>query len=193
MKLYFAPGACSLAPHIAACELGMKLTLVGADFGPELAEVNPKGLVPALELNDGQVLTEVPAILMYLADQQADAGLVPPPGDFQRYRTLEWLAFISSELHKGYGNPKHSDETGAVIVRRLEARFGLIEAALVRQDSGWLMADFSIADIYLYTVSRWLPLLGLDINTWPALAALCSRVAARPATCAALQAEGVEE
>lgn len=193
MKLHFAPGACSLASHIAACELGMELELIPADFGTKLLDINPKGLVPALELDDGQVLTETPAILMYLADKQSDVSLVPAHGDFQRYRILEWLAFISSELHKGYGNPKHSDETGAVIVRRLESRFGLVEDALLRQNSGWLMPTFSVADIYLYTVTRWAPLIGLDINVWPTLAELVVRVAKRPATRAALQAEGLDE
>lgn len=191
MKLHFAPGACSLAPHIAACELDLKLELVGADFGAELFKVNPKGQVPALELDDGQVLTEAPAILMYLADLKFAAELAPPHGEFQRYRVLEWLAFISSELHKGYGNPKHSDESAEVIARRLTTRFGLVNAALAEQSSGWLTTTFSVADIYLYVVSRWLELLGLDMATWPALAEHFARVQVRPATQAALQAEGL--
>lgn len=191
MKLYFAPGACSLAPHITACELGLSLELIQADFGPELAAINPKGLVPALQLDDAQVLTETPVILTYLADLQSGAVLIPSHGDFQRYRVQEWMAFISAELHKGYGNPKHSDETADVIVRRLVNRFSLVNAALAEQSAGWLTAQFGVADIYLYTVARWLPLVGVDINAWPALAEHFARVAERPATRAALQQEGL--
>lgn len=192
MRLYFAPGACSLAPHIATRELDLELELTAADFGPELQNANPKGLVPVLVLDDGEILTETPVILLYLADLRPEASLMPEAGSFQRYRVQEWMAFISSELHKGYGNPKHSDESAEVIIRRLRSRFGLVEEALRRQESGWLTSSFSVADIYLYTVARWLPLLGLDISTWPALADLFGRIEERPATRIALQAEGLE-
>lgn len=193
MKLFIAPGACSLAPHIAALEAGIALETVVTDFAGEYHErINPKGLVPALQIDAHTVLTETPVILQYLADLAPPARLLPPVGSLERLRVLEWLAYIASELHKGFGNPKHSDESGEVIARRLCTRFSFVDQALRAQASGWLTTDFSVADLHLFTVSRWVPLIGLDRGTWPALSAHFERVAAHEATRRALTAEGLE-
>lgn len=191
MKLYIVPGACSLAPHIAALEAGIGLEIAVTDLGDAFRQINPKGLVPALQMDDGTVLTEAPAILQYLGDLRPESGLLPLLGDFRRYRVIEWMEFISSELHKGYGNPKHSDESRDVIVKRLSARFALVDDWLAQQRSGWLATMFSLADIHLFVVSRWIPLIGLDHSVWPALSDHFARVSARPATIAALEAEGL--
>lgn len=158
MKLFIAPGACTLAAHIAALEAGIALQTVITDFAGEYRErINPKGLVPTLQIDVHTVLTETPVILQYLAELAPQARLLPPVGSLERLRVLEWLAYIASKLHKGFGNPKHSDESGEVIARRLTTRFGFVDQSLRAQASGWLAADFSVADLHLFTVSRWIP------------------------------------
>lgn len=190
--LYYAPGACSLACHIALREAGLTFDLRGTDFGPDFLKVNPKGLVPALLMDDGALLTEVPVILQYIADAAPATDLIAAPRSLARYRTLEWLAYTASELQKGYGNPRHSDETQGAVQARLRQRFDYVETALGSQS--FLVDDhYSIADIYLFVVLRWSSLVGLPLAQWPKLEQFSQRVAARSAVQAALTAEGLAQ
>lgn len=200
MKLYYAPGACSLSPHIVASEIGIALKLEKVDTkakrtetGRDFWQINPKGYVPALELDNGEVLTEGPAIVQYLADQKPDAQLAPANGTFARSRLQEMLGYINSEIHKSY-SPLFKDDTPeqtrterkAYLLRRYE----LIEKILAKQ--AWLLGEsFSAADAYLFTVTRWAEHVKLDLSAFPALLAFQQRVAARPAVQAALSAEGL--
>ncbi|TFW32402.1 glutathione transferase GstA [Massilia horti] len=199
MKLYFSPGACSLSPHISLIEagftfttervdLGTKLTASGADF----RAINPKGYVPALQLNDGTVLTEAPAILQYIADQAPASNLVPVAG-IERYRVLEWLNFISTELHKNFSplfNKTASEDMKQAARANLANRFGYVERMLEGQD--YLTGSaFTAADTYLFTVASWAGFVQLDLSPWPAVQAFLARVAARPAVQQALRAEGL--
>ena len=200
MKLYYAPGACSLSPHIVANELGIALKLEKVDnkakrteTGRDYWQINPKGYVPALELDDGEVLTEGPAIVQYLGDQRPDAKLVPANGTLARVRLQEMLGYINSEIHKSY-SPLFKDDTPEQtrIDRKayLTRRYELIEKVLARQP--WLLGDhFSAADAYLYTVTRWANAVKLDLSAFPHLRAFQERVAERPAVQAALSAEGL--
>jgi len=197
MKLYFSPGACSLSPHIVLNELGVpfqsetvdlkdKKTKSGADF----RQINPKGQVPALEMDDGKVLTEGAAIVQYLADRKPEAKLAPPAGSIERYRLQEWLNYIAAEIHKGMGpmfNPKASDEWKAVVRENLSARFDFLSSALKGKD--YLMGGFSVADAYLYTILSWTGYASMDLAKWPVLKAYFDRVGARPAVRATLAAE----
>lgn len=200
MKLYFAPGACSLAPHIVANELGIPLTLEKIDTkskrtesGADFLEINPKGYVPALELDNGQVLTEGPVISQYLADQKPTAGLAPANGTVERYRLQEVLGYINSEIHKTYSplfNPATVPETRTERVEYLKKRYGLIEKLLEGKE--YLFGDqFTVADAYLFTVTNWATFLKLDLSAFPNVLAFQQRVAARPAVQAALKAEGL--
>jgi len=198
MKLYFAPGACSLSPHIVLRELGLPFDLVKVDLaakktadGGDYRAINPKGYVPALRLDDGQVLTEGPAVVQYLADRKPEAGLAPANGTFARSQLQEWLNFISTEIHKSFGalfNPAMPDAAKEIYIGKIRQRFGEIDGVLARQDflNG---AHFSVADAYLYTVLRWAPRFNLELNQWPALARYSARLDARPAVRAALAAE----
>lgn len=199
MKLYYSPGACSLAPHIVLNEAGLpysaekvdlrsKKTAAGADF----TCVNPKGYVPALELDDGSVLTEGPAIDQYLADQVPDSGLAPPAGTLARYRLLEWLNYITAELHKQFGPFFHGGTEQEKKAQRdkLGQRLGYIETQL--KDKQYLLGDvFTVADAYLFVILTWLPKAQVDLAAWPALSAYFARVKARPKVQAALKAEGL--
>lgn len=200
MKLYYAPGACSLAPHIVLCELGLPHELVKVDLkthttehGGDFYKVNPKGYVPALELDDGQVLTEDAVVLQYLAELKPDAGLLPPSGSMERWRAQEWLNFISSELHKGLGtlfNPAVTPEWRAVVIARVETRLTYLDRLLAEQ--GYVTGDdFSVADAYLFTIVSWTGLMQIDLTPWPALVAYQARVAARPAVQEAMRSEGL--
>lgn len=200
MKLYFAPGACSLSPHIIANELGLPLTLVKVDTtkkqtadGADFWAINPKGYVPAIELDNGQILTEGTAIVQYLADQKPEAKLAPAAGSFERVRLQEMLGYINSELHKSYSplfNPKTPAETRADREEYLRKRYGLIEKQLAGKE--FLFGDqFTVADAYLYTVTNWAAYVKLDISAFPNLLAFQARVAARPAVQKALAAEGL--
>jgi glutathione S-transferase len=200
MKLYFSPGACSLSPHIVLREaglafdtekvdLGSKQTASGADY----RTINPKGSVPALQLDDGQVLTEGPVVVQYLADLVPEKQLAPALGSMERYRLMEWLNFISTELHKSYSplfNPKTPDATKATVHELLAARYELVNSRLAQSDylTG---SQFTVADAYLFTVTRWSMYVNLDLARWPALQRFQERVAARPAVQAAMQAEGL--
>jgi glutathione S-transferase len=200
MKLYYAPGSCSLSPHIVARELGFEPTLVKVDTstkktadGGDYLAVNPKGYVPALELDDGQVLTEGPAIVQYLADRKPEAGLAPANGTLERYRLQEMLGYINSELHKTYSplfNPKTTPEVRQEKHDYLRKRYGLLEKAL--EGKQFLFGDsFTVADAYLFVVTNWSKFVKLDLSDLPNLAAFQGRVAARPAVRAAMTAEGL--
>ena len=200
MKLFLKPGACSLASHIVLEELGRpyeteavdlakKVTASGADFWA----INPKGYVPALLLDDGDLLTEGPAILQYLADLAPELNLAPANGSKARYQLQSWLAFIATEVHKNFTpffNPAATPEMKELARANLQRRLGYVNDQLAGRD--FLMGDtFSVADAYLFTVVGWAKFVQLDLSAWPHLIAFQGRVAARPATQRALKAEGL--
>ena len=200
MKLYFSPGVCSLAPHITLREAGLPFELEKVDFqtkktqnGGELGKVNPKGMVPALVLDNGEVLTEGPVIMQYLADRKPEAKLVPPAGTLERYRVQEWLNFITSELHKGFGplfRPTTPPEYKTIAQNILEERISYVEGKM--DGKQYLMGDqFTVADAYLFTVLGWTKFVGMKLDKWPKLQAYVGRVAGRPAVQEALKAEGL--
>ncbi|EJL99260.1 glutathione S-transferase [Pseudomonas sp. GM102] len=198
MKLYYAPQACSLAPHIVLRELDLPFELVRVDnstkqtaSGDDFLAINPKGYVAALQLDNGDVLTEGPAILQYLADLRPEANLAAENGTFERVRLLEWLNFVSTEIHGGLGwlfNSQFPDDVKALIKEKLFKRFVVLSQTLEGQN--YLMASgFSIADAYLFTVLRWTQVFGIDLDQWPALARFQVRIGQRPAVKAALAVE----
>ncbi|WP_313651847.1 glutathione transferase GstA [Pantoea sp.] len=200
MKLFCKAGACSLSPHIVMRECGLDFTQVNVDLATRLTEqgddfrqINPKGQVPALQFSDGSVLTEGVAIVQYLADLKPDRHLLAPVGSLTRYHTVEWLSYIGSELHKSFGplfRPGYPDEVKAQIRSQLEAKFRYVDESL--RDRQWLMGlHFSVADAYLFVVTRWAKALGLDLSGLTALETWFERVAERPAVQAALKAEGL--
>ncbi|MDD5181044.1 MAG: glutathione transferase GstA [Gallionellaceae bacterium] len=200
MKLYYSPGACSLSPHIVLVESGLAFELEKVDLsakktghGTDYWKVNPKGYVPALELDNGQVLTEGPAIVQYLADLVPQKKLAPAAGTLERYRLQEWLNFISTELHKGFSplfNPKAPDDWKAVARELLGKRIGIVAKQL--EGRSYLMGEvFTVADAYLFTVLSWARHVKLDLSPWPALPGYLDRVASRPAVHAALVEEGL--
>jgi len=202
MKLYYFPGACSIAPHIVAREAGIALDLEKVDLGSkrtatgeDYLAVNPKGYVPALRLDDGSVLTEVSAIIQYLADQAPASGLIPAAGTMERYRILEWIGYVSTEIHKGFGplwNAKLAPEARAAAVAALSHRLDLVEKVLARQP--FLTGErFTVVDAYLFAVASWAPWVKLDMAPWPKLRDFVARVAARPKVQEALVAEGLVE
>lgn len=200
MKLYYSRGACSLSPHIALREAGIPFELILASTktkklqdGTDYLTINPKGQVPLLELDNGEKLTEGPAIVQYIADQAPASGLAPAAGSMPRYRLMEWLNFITSELHKSF-SPLFSattpdgmkDEYRAKLRQRLE----WVNEQLAGKS--YLMGDgFTVADAYLYTVTNWARTVSVDLSGLENLLAYRDRVAARPAVQAALQAEGL--
>ena len=198
MKLYLTPYACSLSPHIALREAGIPFDIEVVDLGTKKTKsggsytsVNPKGYVPALEIEGGQVLTEGPAIVQYIADQKPASKLAPPAGSFERYRLQEWLNFISSELHKSF-SPLFSDQTPAAwketLKTRIAGRFDTLSKSLQGKD--YLMGStFTVADAYLFVILTWTSHVGIDLSKWPVLTAYFERVKARPAVKAALNAE----
>ncbi len=199
-KLYYSPGACSLSPHIALREAGLPFDLVLASTktkkladGTDYLTINPKGQVPLLELDDGQRLSEGPAIVQYIADQAPASQLAPAAGTMARYRLMEWLNFITSELHKGFSplfNPAAPDEAKTQARAKLSERLGWVDTQL--EGKTYLMGDtFTVADGYLFTVAGWGKHVGLDIAPMKHLSAYMARVAARPAVQAALKAEGL--
>ncbi len=199
MKLYFSPGACSLSAHIASREAGIDLNLIKVDLknrelsedGSDFTKINPKGYVPVLELDDGSLLTEGPAIVQYIADLKPETGLAPRSGTLERYRLQEWLGFINSEIHKGFAplfNPKAPEDYKAVARQTLGARLAFVATHLVKSD--YLLGDrFSVADGYLFTVLNWTQWTGVDLAKWPSLEAFQERVGSRPAVKEALAAE----
>ncbi len=200
MKLYCKPGACSLSPHIVALECGLDFTQVNVDLqkkvteqGEDYWQINPKGQVPALQFDDGSILTEGVAIVQYLADLKPDRNLLAPTGSLTRYHTLEWLSYVSSELHKGFSplfRPDTPEEYKAIARVQLEKKYQQVNEAL--QDKQWLLGlRFTVADVYLFVVTRWAKAIKLDLAGLDALEAWFSRVAERPAVQAALKAEGL--
>jgi len=200
MKLYYSPGACSLSPHIVARELGIAVELkkVNAkdktfEGGGDYWKVNGRGYVPALELDNGQVLTEGPAIVQYLADQKPDAGLAPKNGTFERYRLQEWLNFLTSEVHKQFSplfKPNTPDDYKPIAKQNIATRFDWLDKQLEGKD--YLMGkQFTVADAYLFVLLNWTRPTQIDLSKWPNLGAYHKRVAARPKVKEALQAEGL--
>lgn len=200
MKLYFSPGACSLSPHIVLLEAGLsfstervnirkKLTASGADY----TAINPKGYVPALELDNGAVMTEGPAIVQYIADLVPAKQLAPAHGTAEYYQMIEWLNFIGTELHKSYSplfNPAAGDDVKAAARALLTRRFGYVAQALEGRD--YLVGErFSVADAYLFTVANWAPIVQFDLSPWPVLKAFHERIGARPAVQQAMRDEGL--
>jgi glutathione S-transferase len=200
MKLYYYPGACSLSPHIVAREAGVALELEKVDIrtkrtesGADFLQINPKGSVPALQLDNGELLTEGPAIVQYLADLNPKSGLAPASGTLARYRLQELLGFINSELHKGYSPLFNPATPEAVRLERKEAlhkHYSLLEQCLAKQP--WLLGDeFSAADAYLFTVTNWAGHVDLDLSPFSAIAAFQQRVVKRAPVRAAMEAEGL--
>jgi glutathione S-transferase len=200
IKLYFSPGACSMSPHIVLREAGLSFDLVQANLrthqladGSDYYAINPKGSVPVLELDNGQRLTEGPAIVQYIADQVPASNLAPAAGTLARYRLMEWLNFITSELHKGYSplfNPATPDAYKAMARERLSGRLAWVDGQLAGQS--YLMGDtFTVADAYLFTVANWSGLVGVETQQLANLTAFMGRVGARPAVQAVLKAEGL--
>ena len=200
MKLYYSPGACSLSPHIALLEAGLPYELVKVDVrakklenGDDYLKVNPKGQVPALGLDSGEIVTEGPVIVQIIADQAAAKNLAPARDSAERYKLLEWLNFITSELHKNFSplfNPAIPDEVKKFFVDRIMGKFKYVESQLAGRD--YLMGkQFTVADGYLYTMMRWADGHKLDLSALPHLMAYKARVAARPKVQEALTKEGL--
>ena len=200
MKLYYSPGACSLSPHIALCEAGVKFELVKAALkthtladGSDYYQVTAKGQVPLLELDDGARLSEGPAILQYIADHAPASGLAPAAGTMARYRLTEWLNFITSELHKGFSplfNPAMPQEAKEIFAAKLKERFAYVDARLEGND--YLMGkQFSVADAYLFTMTNWAAGVGVDITGFKNVEAFRARMLARPAVQDAMKAEAL--
>ena len=199
MKLYYSQGACSLSPHIVARELGLDIQLEKVntkshtyDGGSDYYSVNPKGYVPALEISPGEVLTEGPAIVQYLADRKPGSGVVPAAGTLERYRQQEMLGYINSEIHKTYSplfNPAIPPEVADERRAYLKKRYKLLDEKLAGKQ--YLFGDrFTAADAYLFTVTNWAPHVKLDLSEFTHLAAFQKRVAERPAVQQAMKEEG---
>jgi glutathione S-transferase len=199
MKLYYSPGACSLASHIALLEAGLpfEAVQVGRDKkaanGEDYWTVTAKGYVPALRLDDGSVLTESTATLPYIADQKPAAKLAPPAGTLARYRMQEWLGYFNSEVHKGYGpffTPGASDEAKQAAAASLAKKFDYVEKTL--GDGPYLLGEqYSVADAYAFVVLGWTRMVGIDLAKWPHLKAYHERIGARANVVAAMKAEGL--
>lgn len=200
MKLFYSPGACSLSPHIALREAGLPFELVLASTktkkladGTDYRTINPKGQVPALLLDDGELLTEGVVIVQYIADLAPQTQLLPAFGTLARYRVLEWLNYITTELHKTFGplfNPAFPEEGKAFNKAALAQRLAWVNEQLAGRN--YLTGDtFTVADGYLFVVVNWTKLVGIDVSEWTHLGAFMGRVADRPAVQAALQAEGL--
>ena len=201
MKLYFKPGACPLASHIALYETGHAFDIEAVDTatgltasGADYRAINPKGYVPALGLDDGSILTEGAAVLQYIADHHPEARLAPAVGTLSRARLQEHLNWIGTELHKAFGplfRAGTSDADKDLARTAVAGKFDFIESQL-EDGREWLVADrFSVADAYLFVVSNWASFTGIDLARWPNLAAFVSRSAARPSAQAAMRAEGL--
>jgi glutathione S-transferase len=200
MKLYFAPGACSLSPHIVLLEAGLPFDLEQVDVrakktkaGGDFLQINPKGQVPTLELDDGEVLTEGPAIVQYIADKAPGSKLAPPAGTKERYRVQEWLNFIASELHKNFSplfRPTTPEDYKLIAWENLVGRFRYLNKHLASRS--YLMGDtFTVADAYLFVMINWANALQLDLTPFPSLRAFRERVLARPKVHEAMKAEGL--
>lgn len=202
MKLYYAPAACSLSPHIVLREAGLPFELVRVSTkshktadGGDFYAINPKGYVPVLEWDDGERLTEGPAIVQWIADQAPDKALAPPAGTRERARLQEWLNFTTSELHKQFTplfSPAYDEAAKGIAREILGKRLAYVNQQLAGKEF-LLGATFTVADAYLFTVLSWCAYVQIDLSAWPTLAAYQQRVAARPAVQAALEAEGLKK
>ena len=200
MKLYYAPGACSLAPHIVLRELGKKFDLEKVDLGSKVTDggkdfnkINSKSYVPTLEIKKGEVLTEVATIIQYLADKAKATKLLPKAGTMNRYRAMESLNFVASELHKGIGGlfNKQMPEVGRkLIIERVSKRLDWLNA-LLGKNKFLTGKSYSVADAYAFTVLNWGQWVGLDMKNWKNISTYMTRISARPAVQAALKAEGL--
>ena len=200
MKLYYFPGACSLSPHIVLLEAGLPFTMVKVDAktkktegGADYLAINSKGAVPSLQLDDGRVLTEGPAVVQYLADLKPESGLAPRAGTFERYQLMEILNYLTSEVHKTFSplfNPASSAEVKEAAVTTLANRFDWLSGFLGKKP--FLLGNtFTVADAYLFTLLNWTHFVKMDLGKWPVLAAFRARVAQRPKVQAAMKAEGL--
>jgi glutathione S-transferase len=200
MKLYYAPGACSLAAHICMRETGTSFEGVKVDLrkhvtedGADFYAINPKGGVPTLELDNGERLTEVAVVCTYVCDRSGRVDLMPDWGSFARYRVMEWLNYVATELHKGFGaffNPQLGDDVKRVFAEVLERKFAWVSGQL--EGRKFLTGDeFTAADAYLFAIARWAPGMKVDISSCTHLNAFRERVAVRPAVAEALRVEGL--
>jgi glutathione S-transferase len=200
MKLYYAPGACSLSPHIVAREAGINIDLQKVNTkdktmegGGDFWKVNARGYVPVLELDNGERLTEGPAIVQYLADQKPEAGLAPKAGTLERYRLQEWLNFITSELHKQFSplfKPNTPEDYKPIAKQNIATRFDWLDQQLAGKD--YLTGkQFTVADAYLFVMLNWTKPTQIDLAKWPNLSAFQKRVGARPKVKDAMRAEGL--
>ena len=199
MKLFYSPGACSLSPHIALHEAGLKFDVEKVDMSNkttsmgDFMKINPKGYVPALILDNGDVLTEGAVIVQYIADQKPELKLMAKPGSIERYRTQEWLNFVSTELHKGFGplfNKTTPEEVKEAAREKLMKRFDFVAKHL--EKNHFLMGtQYTVADGYLFTVMTWAERMKVDLARWPSLMGFLERMKNRPATHAAMKAEGL--
>lgn len=201
MKLFYAPGVCSQASHIALIEAKLPFELERVEFGmphrtasgQELAEVTPKNAVPALQLDDDDLLTENAVILQYVADQAPSSGLMPPEGSRARYHVLEWLSYVSADIHRNFTalfQPVTPDNYKPVARAAVEKRFDYVESQL--KDSGYLTGDsFTVADAYLFVTLGWARRLEFDMTRWPKLQALFGRIAGRASVQQAMKTEGL--
>jgi glutathione S-transferase len=200
MRLYYSPGACSLASNITFAEAGQAYDLCRVDLGKHLTEdgrdfyaINPKGYVPYLELADGQSISEGAAILQFIADSNPSANLAPAPGTMARVKLNEWLTYINSEVHKTLGgmfDRSMPADYRAGQIEKAGKRFDLLSATLSKQDY-ILASGYSVADAYLFTVLNWTGMLKIDLSPWPALVAYQARVSARPKVQEALRKVGL--
>jgi glutathione S-transferase len=200
MKLYYSPGACSLSPHIVACEAELPIELIKVDLASKLTEtdedfrrLNPNGYVPLLILDDGSQLTEGPAIVQYLADQAPDKKLIPVAGTFERYQIQQWLNFISTEIHKSFSPlfnsaaPEAAKELATgILITRLET-----VAEQLSSQPYLLGQHYSVADVYLFVTLSWGQYVNIDISRWPALARYADKISERPAVQKAMKEEGL--
>lgn len=200
MKLYYSPGTCSLSPHIALRAAGLRFDMVKVDLasrktadGGDYTAVNPKGYVPTLQLDDGSMLTEGAAIVQYIADRAPASKLAPAANTMERYRLVEWINFLASEIHKGFSplfNSKLSEETKTIAREALARRFDYLSTQL--REKSYLMGDtFTVADGYLFTVLGWSRMTNVDLSKWPVLTAYVERIAKLSAVREAMKAEGL--
>jgi glutathione S-transferase len=198
MKLYYDVSACSMSPHIVLREAGLDFELEWVDLkklktatGADFNRINPKGYVPVLELDDGQILTEGAPMVQYIADLAPDANLIPPVGSIERYRVSEWLAFTSAELHRGF-TPLFSSDLPVDIrnaaLKKLQSRFDYLEVHLT--EDLYLVGDaFTVADAYCYTILNWAKFVDVDMSPWSKIVSYVERVGTRPKVLEAIQAE----
>jgi glutathione S-transferase len=201
MKLYYAPGACSLSPHIVLREAAIAADLEQVDLktkrtksGADFTVVNPKGQVPTLVLDNGQTLTEGPAIVQYLADQKPQSGLAPHNGTFERYRLQEWLNFITAEIHKPFGalfSQSTPEDYKRVAREALAARFAYVDHQLASGGPFLMGTQFTVADAYLFVMTQWARFMKIDLGQWARLKGYAEQVAARPRVHDAMKEEGL--